>query len=122
MDQISLMVGKDVVEGWELLHKYIDDKEGVDPYYNKIAARSLLSFPISRPATAAHRIVAPYLVVVPEYDSVAPKAAAEQVARVAKQGELLEVEGGHFDLYRGGVGYERNLRGQLEFLKRVVPL
>lgn len=83
---LSLMAGQDVVEGWELLHKYISDNEGGEPFYNKIAARSLLSFPISRPATAAHLIVAPYLIVVPEHDSVAPKEVAEHVAKVAKHG------------------------------------
>ncbi|KAL1850268.1 hypothetical protein Plec18170_006963 [Paecilomyces lecythidis] len=52
-------------------------------------------------------------------DSVAPKPAAEKVAREALYGELLTVPGGHFDVYENGIGYEDNLRAQLEFLRQV---
>lgn len=118
---LALMDAPDVADGWRLLHKSLEGQEA-DPFSNRIAARSLLSFPISRPALAAHKIIAPYLIVVPTHDSVAPKHAAEDVARKASKGELVEVPGGHFDLYRGGVGFEKNLEAQLEFLKRVIPV
>ncbi|KAK1989984.1 putative alpha/beta fold family hydrolase [Colletotrichum falcatum] len=116
----ALMRAADVVEGWQLLHRDLGD-EAVDPYSNRIAARSVLGFPFHRPGLKASSIVAPYLIVVPSFDSIAPKAAAEEVAEVAANGELCTVPGGHFDLYNGGVGYPSNLRAQLEFLKRRVP-
>lgn len=120
--RLALMSAPDVLAGWQLLHQNLKGKEEVDPYSNRIVARSILTFPLHRPALKASAIVAPYLIVVPSFDSVAPKAAAEQVARTAKKGQLHEVPGGHFDLYHGGVGYESNLKAQLAFLKSNVPV
>ncbi|KAK2019560.1 alpha/beta-hydrolase [Colletotrichum eremochloae] len=113
----ALMNAPDVVDGWKLLHRDLEG-ETVDPYSNRIAARSALGFPLHRPALKAGSIIVPYLIVVPSFDSVAPKAAAEEVAKIAANGELCTVPGGHFDLYSGGVGYPSNLQAQLEFLKR----
>lgn len=120
-NRISLMNAPDVISGWQLLHKNLEE-QNVDPYSNRIVARSVLSFPLHRPARRAAHIFSPYLIVVPQFDSVAPKAAAEAVAKVAAYGELVEVPGGHFDLYRDGIGFKDNLSAQLEFLRRIIPL
>ncbi|KAJ6443621.1 alpha beta fold family hydrolase [Purpureocillium lavendulum] len=118
---LALMNAPDVAEGWQLLHRHLKGKE-VDPHSNRIVARSVLWFPFHRPALKASSIIAPYLVVVPTFDSVAPKPAAEKMAETALNGELATVPGGHFDLYHGGVGYDSNLRAQLDFLKRHIPV
>lgn len=117
---LALMDAADVDAGWRLLNRGLVGTD-TDPFSNRIAARSVLSFPMSRPALSARSIIAPYLIVVPEYDTVAPKPVAERVSREAANGELLEVPGGHFDLYQGGVGFENNLKGQLAFLSRILP-
>lgn len=117
---VALMMGEDVASKWS---KIIVQSKHKDPELeNKVAARSILSFPVSRPAARASRITAPYLVVVPEWDTVAPLKAAEMVAKAAQKGEMVRVTGGHFDLYPGGPGYEKNLKAQLEFLARVCPV
>ncbi|KAF5701102.1 alpha beta fold family hydrolase [Fusarium mundagurra] len=118
---LALMNAVDVVKGWQLLHRDLKGKE-VDPHSNRIVARSVLWFPFHRPAVKASSIIAPYLIVVPSFDSVAPKPAAEKVAETAANGELYTVPGGHFDLYHGGVGYNSNLQAQLDFLKRYIPV
>lgn len=118
---VALMNAPDVASGWQLLH---NDLKGpnVDPYWNRIVARSVLTFPLHRPALEAAQIRAPYLIVVPTFDTVAPKAAAEKVAKEAAYGETVEVPGGHFDLYKDGIGFKDNLAAQLKFLRRVIPL
>jgi len=60
--------------------------------------------------------------VVPQYDTVAPLEAAKQVAEVAKNAELVEVPGGHFDVYDGRIGWDENIKAQIAFLKKHVPL
>ncbi|KAJ3490809.1 hypothetical protein NLG97_g5710 [Lecanicillium saksenae] len=120
-NRVSLMNAPDVVSGWQLLHKGLEGQY-VDPYSNRIVARSVLSFPMHRPALRAAEILAPYLIVVSQFDSVAPKPAAVKVANDAAYGEVVEVPGGHFDLYKDGIGFEDNLAAQLEFLRRVIPL
>ncbi|KAL2061376.1 hypothetical protein VTL71DRAFT_7649 [Oculimacula yallundae] len=117
----ALMNAADVVKGWQLLHQHLGGKTD-DPYSNQNVARSILGFPYHRPALKASSIIAPYLIIVPSFDSVAPKAAAEKVAQVAANGELCTVPGGHFDVYNGGVGYNSNLQAQLEFLRRHIPV
>ncbi len=77
-----------------------------------------LSF--SRPLLSVHKSVKPFLFVLPTFDHEAPLEAAEEAVRLAPRGELWRVPGGHFDLYKGGIAYERNIEGQLEFLKRIM--
>jgi hypothetical protein len=84
---VAIMDAPDVAEGWSRLHS---DSVGASkpPLANRIAARSILTFPVSRPALSAHRRIAPYLIVVPSHDySVAPVPAAEEGAGCAPRGE-----------------------------------
>ncbi|OJJ68571.1 hypothetical protein ASPBRDRAFT_199001 [Aspergillus brasiliensis CBS 101740] len=117
---LALMETPDAVLGWVRLHGA--SSNGADgSAKNRIAARSTLTFPFHRPALMAHKCLAPYLIVAPSYDSVAPLQAAKVLARRAPRGELRQVPGGHFDLYLGGVGFAENLKVQLSFLSRVIP-
>jgi alpha/beta superfamily hydrolase len=113
----ALMEAPDVVEGYGLV---INTSHG--PLKNKITARSVITMPLARPALQASKIIAPFLVVVPQYDTVAPLEAAKQVAEVAKNAELVEVPGGHFDVYDGRIGWDENIKAQIAFLKKHVPL
>lgn len=111
----AVMSGPEVVKGWK---RMCTDKDAYFP--NKLAARSLLSLPFFRPVLRVHRSVRPLLVVLPTWDTLAPLEEAEDVVRLAPLGEGLRVPGGHFDVYEGGVAFERNMQGQLKFLERVL--
>lgn len=89
-------------------------------FRNEMRARGALRIPLNRPVTAASRLRAPILVVVAGRDSIAPPAAARKVAATAGAGsEVLELECGHFDIYRGEM-FERSVTAQVEFLTRIL--
>ncbi|TDZ31028.1 hypothetical protein C8035_v001879 [Colletotrichum spinosum] len=109
------MASHEVMEGWSRLAP-----ERGEDWPNAIAARSLLSIVTSRPLLHVHKSAKPYLVVLPTWDHEASLDAAEECVRRAPLGEGLRVEGGHFDLYKGGISFEKNVKGQLRFLRRVL--
>lgn len=110
----ALMASEEVVTGWARLNP-----ENGETWSNKLAARSLFSIMVNRPLLSVHKCKRPYLIVLPTWDHEAALGAAEECVRRAPLGEGLRVQGGHFDLYKGGPAFEENIRGQLEFLKRV---
>src|ERR1700758_579328 len=69
-------------------------------WHDRVAARSLLSFSWRRPVRRAASVRVPFLLVVPEADSIAPVPAALKVARKAPQAELFRSAGGHYDVAR----------------------
>jgi len=87
-------------------------------WHNRVAARSLLSFSWRRPVRRAASVRVPFLLVVPEADSIAPVPAALKVARMAPRAELFRSAGGHYDVYEGGVGFADVLRTEVDFLHR----
>lgn len=111
---IALMEGSEVIEGWQRI------TPPDVPFPNIITARSLLEFPTHRPVLDLKKSKKPYLIVLPTWDHQAPLEAAEAAVRNAPLGEGLKVPGGHFDLYAGGVAFNANLAGQLEFLDRIL--
>jgi fermentation-respiration switch protein FrsA (DUF1100 family) len=113
----ALMKAHDVPKGYGMV---VDSSTG--PLKNRLTARSVLFFPLYSPNRKARRIVTPYLLCVPEFDTVVPREAAIEVSRKAKHGELFITKGGHFDLYDGMEGYQKNLERQIEFLHKVVPV
>lgn len=114
---VAILSAPDVPEGWARLMP-----EDGSKFVNNLAARSLWSVLSHRPVLHVKKSTKPFLVVATDYDTVAPLKAAERAARDAPFGELVRVKGGHFDVYKGGLGFEANLKAQLEFLKRVVPV
>jgi hypothetical protein len=81
--------------------KLMTPKDGT-PWHDRVAARSLLSFSWRRPVRRAASVRIPFLLVVPEADSIAPVPAALEVARKAPGAELFRSAGGHYDVYEGG--------------------
>ena len=92
-------------------------KDGT-PWHDRVAARSLLSFSWRRPVRRAASVRVPFLLVVPEADSIAPVPAALEVARKAPGAELFRSAGGHYDVYEGGQDYDRVIDAEVEFLHR----
>ena len=97
--------------------KLMTPKDGTR-WHDRVAARSLLSFSWRRPVRRAGSVRIPFLLVVPEADSIAPVPAALKVARKAARGELFRSAGGHYDVYEGGAGYADVLRTEVDFLHR----
>ncbi|EUC40280.1 hypothetical protein COCMIDRAFT_109222 [Bipolaris oryzae ATCC 44560] len=111
---LSLMRGPEAVSGF----KNIEPIDGTT-LSNAITARSVLQVLAIRPVRHIHKSTKPYLLVLPTWDHQASLTAAERAVQEAPLGEALRVEGGHFDLYPNAPAYQRNLAGQLQFLKRV---
>jgi hypothetical protein len=79
--------------------KLMTPKDGT-PWHDRVAARSLLSFSWRRPVRRAASVRVPFLLVVPDADSIAPVPAALEVARKAPGAELFRSAGGHYDVSR----------------------
>ena len=86
------------------------------PRRSTISAQLLLA---SASTTRRLRAV-PFLLVVPEADSIAPVPAALEVARKAPGAELFRSAGGHYDVYEGGASFADVLRTEVDFLHRHV--
>ncbi len=99
--------------------KLMTPKDGT-PWHDRVAARSLLSFSWRRPVRCATSVRVPFLLVVPEADSIAPVPAALEVARKAPGAELFRSAGGHYDVYDGGADFADVLRTEVDFLHRHV--
>ncbi|MEJ2870313.1 alpha/beta fold hydrolase [Actinomycetospora sp. OC33-EN08] len=88
-------------------------------FVNTMPARDILTIPLNRPVTAAPRVRCPMLLVVAASDSIAPPAAVRRAAATAGGPvETLEIDCGHFDIYRGepfGTSIER----QIAFVRSV---
>jgi uncharacterized protein len=97
--------------------KLMTPKDGTR-WHDRVAARSLLSFSWRRPVRRAAAVRVPFLLVVPEADSIAPVPAALEVARRAPRAELFRSAGGHYDVYEGGAGFADVLRTEVDFLHR----
>ncbi|KAJ4298322.1 hypothetical protein N0V88_003347 [Collariella sp. IMI 366227] len=111
----AILASQEVMVGWDRIKP-----ENGEPWPNVIAGRSMFSILSARPLLRVHKSIRPFLLVLPTWDHEASLDAAEECVRRAPLGEALRVEGGHFDLYRGGPAFEKNVQGQLLFLKRVL--
>jgi pimeloyl-ACP methyl ester carboxylesterase len=88
-------------------------------FSNAMPARGILTIPLNRPVASARRLPCPILLVLARADTIAPPGAVRRVARAAAGGaEVLELDCGHFDVYRGRA-FDISLSAQLEFLARV---
>jgi len=101
--------------------KLMTPKDGT-PWHDRVAARSLLSFFWRRPVRRAASVRIPFLLVVPEADSIAPVPAALEVARRAPGAELFRSAGGHYDVYEGGAGFADVLRTEVELSVALAPM
>ena len=88
-------------------------------FYNAMPARGILAIPFNRPVTAAPKLRCPLFLVIADADTIAPPSAVRRVARSAIGGvEVLELDCGHFDIYRGAE-FELSVAAQLEFLEKL---
>lgn len=87
---------------------------------NFVAARFALDIIRYYPGRKTARITAPVLFCVCETDSVAPAKATLRHAHRAPRREIKQYKDGHFEIYVGEA-FERVVRDQLDFLRRMVP-
>lgn len=87
---------------------------------NEATARFALDIIRYYPGRKTPRIQAPVLFCVCDTDSVAPAKQTLRHARRTPCHEIKHYAEGHFDIYVGDA-FERVVRDQLDFLKRVVP-
>ncbi|KAJ7503331.1 alpha/beta-hydrolase [Mycena galericulata] len=91
-------------------------------YKNQLTASSLLSLPSYQPRAKAGLINCPLLIVLPTEDNLCLPEGMIQISKATEKCELLSLPCGHFDVYFGASHYAESLSGQLEFLKKHVPV
>ena len=111
----ALMNADDVVSGVEALIP-----EGV-AYPTQVPARIAVQIAANFPGRDAKLVECPLFVSVCEHDTVAPAKPTKKYVEQAPRGEVKVYDAGHFDIYVGE-WFERNVRDQLEFLARHVPV
>ncbi|MGW3815339.1 alpha/beta hydrolase [Streptomyces sp. NPDC005046] len=86
-----------------------------------VAARFGLQIIRHFPGRQARNVRCPILFAICEKDTVAPAKQTQKYAARAPRGEVRLYSAGHFDIYVGD-WFERNVRDQLAFLARHVPI
>jgi len=111
----ALMTAPDAMPGYLALVP-----EG-SSFRNQVAARIGLNILRYYPGRRVAAIRSPVLFCICKKDSVAPAKTTRRYAHKAVRGEIMELNLGHFDIYRG-VPFEQVVSRQLAFLKQQVPL
>ncbi|WP_139978345.1 alpha/beta hydrolase [Nocardioides litoris] len=92
-------------------------------FRNEMPARAILPIMANRPVRAARALSAPVLFVVAAHDTIAPPAAVERAAVLARRAgvrvEVLRLDVGHFAIYEGEA-FERSVATQVAFLDSVL--
>ncbi|EMY3472292.1 alpha/beta hydrolase, partial [Acinetobacter baumannii] len=88
---------------------------------NYVAARFVLDIIRYYPGRKTSRIQAPVLFCVCDTDSVAPSKTTLRHASHTPNHEIKHYADGHFEIYVGEA-FERVVRDQIDFLKRIVPV
>ena len=111
----ALMTAHDVMEGYNGIKPADSDIPGY------VAAR--FGFEISRyfPGRSAAKVSAPTLLIACLRDTVAPVKPTLKYAKQLKQGSLIELDTGHFDIYRGE-WFEKVVAIQLDWLSKHFPV
>lgn len=117
-EEFAAMNTTDVRPGFEMIKPAEMD---TDSYSNYLNASVFLTLPSYNPIWSAGKIKSPLLLVVPEVDSLCPVGATLQGVKAIPDIQVVRVAGGHFDVYKGGRGFHKNIAEQIKFLKRVVP-
>jgi fermentation-respiration switch protein FrsA (DUF1100 family) len=133
LDRLGSLIGREPIYlpvtvapgAWGLLDT-VDAKYGQEllaprepaDWHNRIAARSLLGFPMQRPVRRSADIQIPFLLVVAESDTQTPVDSALTVADRAPKAELRRSCGGHYDVYEGGQAFTSVVEWEVEFLRR----
>jgi dienelactone hydrolase len=93
--------------------------ESAPDWRNEIAARSLWSLTLYRPARTVSQVTVPLLVCIAEDDTAAAVPLALRSAAKAKRSEVRRYPGGHFAAYVGPV-FEQMVTDEIDFLRRHV--
>jgi uncharacterized protein len=133
LDRLGSLIGREPIYlpvtvapgAWGLLDT-VDAKYGQEllaprepaDWHNRIAARSLLGFPMQRPVRCSADIQIPFPLVVAESDTQTPVDSALTVADRAPRAELRRSCGGHYDVYEGGQAFTSVVEWEVEFLRR----
>lgn len=92
-DRFAVLAGEDCYAGY---HSIIPNHVQWD---NAVPARIVATIGLYRPTTTAHQIRTPTLVVGAKQDSLIPIKATRKLANKIENGQYLEVDCGHFDLF-----------------------
>jgi pimeloyl-ACP methyl ester carboxylesterase len=113
----ALMTAQDALKG----HLAINRASGLSDEPTMVPARVALQIPFDRPGRKAARLSCPALFVLCAHDSVAPAKPSLRHVLKAKNAEVRWLPEGHFTVYLGE-SFERNVRGQINFLQQQVPV
>ncbi|KAJ6489067.1 alpha/beta-hydrolase [Mycena sanguinolenta] len=97
----------------------------MDPsdFPNQIAASIFFRAPLHhRPRDALHLIRRPILLTAAEGDRLCPPSPVVETSRIVPTAELVQVSGGHFDIFRGNSDWVKAIETQLAFLRQYVPV
>lgn len=89
-------------------------------FRNEMCARGIARIGFNRPVRFAHRVRCPTLLVIAEYDEIAPSTVVHQVARrIGGRAEVASYDCGHFAIY-AGEEFADSVARQVEFITRVL--
>ena len=98
----------------------IDDYKALVPedstWENKVPARSLVETMFYRPGFAAAKLACPALFILAEDDNITLASAAKRAAKSALYGKIMNIPGGHFDVYTGEL-FEKVSSEEADFLE-----
>jgi uncharacterized protein len=85
-----------------------------------MCARGIARIAFNRPVRHAGGVRSPTLLVIAEYDEIAPSTAVHEVARrIGSLAEVASYDCGHFAIYAGDE-FEASVQRQVDFLGRVL--
>ena len=89
-------------------------------FRNEMCARGIARIAFNRPVRHAGDVRAATLLVIAEYDEIAPSTAVHEVARlIGARAEVVSYDCGHFAIY-AGAEFEDSVSRQVDFLGRVL--
>ncbi|CAN5595810.1 alpha/beta hydrolase [soil metagenome] len=89
-------------------------------FRNEMCARGIARIAFNRPVRVAADVSCPTLLVIAEYDEIAPSTAVHDVARrMGARAEVVSYDCGHFAIY-AGAEFEDSVARQVAFLVRIL--
>lgn len=89
-------------------------------FRNEMCARGIARIAFNRPVLRAGDVQSPTLLVIAEYDEIAPSTAVHEVARrLGPLAEVVSYDCGHFAIY-AGAEFEDSVSRQVAFLVRTL--
>ena len=112
--------GFGIIASREAVEYYLEMEEKLDSFVNRVTADSIPRILAYNPGDYAGLIRRSLMMVVASRDKTTPPGLAREVAaRIPGPVRLLEVEGGHFDIYREPL-LSRIAREEAEWASRAV--